>query len=54
MKVSKNDIMVALAKAFEQGDLQFIETVSNVAFGYKAELKREITKSDEGRMDKNT
>lgn len=32
--------MVALAKAFEHGDLQFIETVNNVSFGYKAELSR--------------
>jgi len=39
-KPSKNDLIVALTRAYEQGDLQFIETVSNIAFGYKAELKR--------------
>jgi hypothetical protein len=50
MKPSRNEIMVALAKSFEQGDLQFIETVNNVAFGYKAELKRNL-KSNEQRMD---
>jgi len=41
---SKNELIVALTRAYEQGDLQFIETVSNVAFGYKVGLRRLQTK----------
>ena len=37
---SKADITIALTRAFEKGDLQFIEMVHNLAYGYKVELKR--------------
>lgn len=52
-KVSKNDLMVALTRAYEQGDLSFLETVSSVTFGYKSELKRRLNQEDDAatRMD---
>ena len=51
-KPSKSELMTALSNAFEQGDLQFIETVHNVAYGYKVDLKRTI--QNEQRLDKNS
>ena len=48
---SKNDLIVALTRAYEQGDLQYIETVSNIAYGYKVGLKRLKEKSNEQRLD---
>jgi hypothetical protein len=36
--LKKPDILMALAKYYEQGDLQFIEMVNNATFSYKVEL----------------
>mgnify|MGYP001562672848 CR=1 FL=1 len=43
-KPTKAELLVALTHAYEQGDLQYLELVSNMVFGYKSELKRRITK----------
>ena len=36
--LKKPDILMALAKYYEQGDLQFIEMVNNATFSYTVEL----------------
>lgn len=37
---SNNDVLVALTRAFENGDLNFVELVNKMSFGYKVELQR--------------
>lgn len=41
---SRNDLVVALTRAYEEGDLKWVEMVHQLAFGYKRELRKKITK----------
>lgn len=49
--IPKSDILKALTEYYELGDLMFMETVNNMTFGYKSDLKRNL---HEPRLDKTT
>lgn len=42
-RISRTDILTAITQYFEDGDLSFIETVNNITYGYKRDLKRNLT-----------
>lgn len=50
--MSRTEILTELTRAFENNDLSFIETVNNITYGYKVQLKQNLTKQHEHR--KNT
>mgnify|MGYP001584241997 CR=1 FL=1 len=43
----RTEILKALTEYYEFGDLSFIETVNNITYGYKVEMKRNLTKHDQ-------
>lgn len=45
--MSKTEILIELTRAFEQNDLSFIETVNNITYGYKVQLKQNLTKQNQ-------
>lgn len=47
--IPKPEILKAITEYYELGDLMFMETVNNVTFGYKVDLKRKL--NGEQRMD---
>ena len=51
MKISRTDILTALTESFEEGDLSFLETVNNITFGYKAQLKHNLNKKNGNNKD---
>jgi len=52
MTIKRTEILTALTEAFENNDLSFIETVNNITYGYKVQLKQNLTKlNNERRMD---
>lgn len=42
-KITRSQILAAITQYYELGDLSFMETVNNITFGYKCELKRNLT-----------
>lgn len=42
--LTRADILSAITQYYEQGDLSFIETVNNITYGYKVQLKQNLTK----------
>ena len=44
MTYNRSQILAGITAAMEAGDLSFIETVNNISWGYKVELKQNITK----------
>jgi len=48
---TRTEILTALTFYYEQGDLSFIETVNNISYGYKVEMKRNYTKPNQTNND---
>ena len=46
MTYNRSEILSGITEAMEAGDLSFIETVNNITFGYKVELKKNLTKQN--------
>lgn len=44
MTISRAEVLTAITEAFEKNDLSFIETVNNITYGYKVQLKQDLTK----------
>lgn len=44
--LKRTDILTAITHYYEEGDLSFIETVNNITYGYKVELKQNLTKQN--------
>lgn len=42
--IPRSEILMALTQYYEQGDLSFIETVNNITYGYKVQMKQNLTK----------
>ncbi len=51
--LSRAEILTAITQYYEQGDLSFIETVNNITYGYKVELKQNLTKLNNGKNKAN-
>lgn len=51
--LSRAEILTAITQYREQGDLSFIETVNNITYGYKVELKQNLTKLNNEQKTKN-
>lgn len=55
MDCTRIDVLTAITRFYEEGDLSFIETVNNITYGYKVEMKRNLTQPNythnEQRMD---
>ena len=43
MTYNRNQVLIDITKAAEAGDLSFIETVNNITYGYKVQLKQKLT-----------
>lgn len=48
MTYNRSDILIGITKAFENNDLSFIDTINNITFGYKKELKTKLTQHTNG------
>jgi len=46
----KSEILKAITEYYEVGDLVFMETVNNMTFGYKSDLKRKLNHNEQ-RLD---
>jgi hypothetical protein len=42
-KLNRADVLTAITQYYEDGDLSFIETLNNITYGYKVEMKRNLT-----------
>lgn len=42
------EILKAITEYYELGDLSFIETINNITYGYKCEMKQNLTKLNHG------
>lgn len=42
--LSRSEILKAITEYYDLGDLSFIETVNNITYGYKVEMKQNLTK----------
>jgi hypothetical protein len=42
--ISRSEILKALTQYYELGDLSFIDTVNNITYGYKKDMKYNLTK----------
>lgn len=51
-KPTRSEILDALTRYFEEGDLSFIETVNNITYGYKCDLKANRTKRNHSPHEK--
>lgn len=51
--LKRTDILNAITQYYEQGDLSFIETINNITYGYKVELKQNLTKQNYGKNKNN-
>lgn len=51
MKIARSDILTAITQYFEEGDLSFIETVNNITYGYKRDLKANLTQPNHDRLN---
>jgi hypothetical protein len=51
--LTRAEVLTAITHYYEQGDLSFIDTVNNITYGYKRELKLNLTKqnNEKPRMD---
>lgn len=47
--IQKADILKAITEYHELGDLMFMETINNMTFGYKADLRRKLNQEYEQR-----
>ena len=45
--IPRSEILKAINQYYELGDLSFIDTVNNITYGYKVEMKRNITKPNQ-------
>lgn len=50
--MTRTDILSAITQYFEEGDLSFIETINNITYGYKRDLKANLTKPNHDRLNK--
>jgi hypothetical protein len=41
---TRAEVLKAITEYYEIGDLSFIETVNNITYGYKVEMKQNLTK----------
>ena len=46
---TRADVLKAITEYYELGDLSFIETVNNITYGYKVEMKQNLTKLNHGK-----
>jgi hypothetical protein len=44
--ITRAEVLIGLTHYYEQGDLSFIDTVNNISYGYKRELKTNLTKQN--------
>ena len=46
----RTKVLIAITQAFENKDLSFIETVNSITFGYKVQLKQNLTNLNNGKI----
>lgn len=46
MEITRTDILTALTRYYEEGDLSFIDTVNNITYGYKVSMRRNLTEQN--------
>jgi len=49
MSTTRAEILTAITEYYELGDLSFIETINNITYGYKVEMKQNLTKLNYGK-----
>jgi hypothetical protein len=52
-ELKRSDVLKAITDYYELGDLSFIETVNNITYGYKVEMKQNLTKLNNGEKQIN-
>lgn len=51
-ELKRAEILKAITEYYELGDLSFIETINNITYGYKCEMKQNLTKPHYGKTEK--
>ena len=50
---TRAEVLTAITEYYELGDLSFIETINNITYGYKVEMKQNLTKPNHGKNKDN-